>query len=129
MLSHPKIDTQGSEPNPQIHKSVIDHHHLSDAIVSFLAHMFAPTGYLQCNSTSSWSQSSPYVHEINRAHTIVVDDDYVVVDELDNNDGGPLCREATIASWKVKSAHTKRRRSLQWLGSVINNMSSDHGMK
>ena len=47
----------------------------------------------------------------------VVDDDMVLLEA--EEDGGPLCREATIASWKARPVQKERRRSLQWLAAVI----------
>lgn len=123
MRFDPPTQRRGSQQESHDHKSLLDRHHLAEAMTSFLTHMFAPTGYLQCNSTSSWSQSAPYVHEISQKHTMVI------AEEIIDPDGGPLCREAIIESWKETPCHTERKRSLPWLGAVINSRSSDHATK
>jgi hypothetical protein len=52
---------------------------------------------------------------------MIVDDEYILLEDDDELDGGPLCREATIASWKAKAkpVQKERRRSMQWLATVI----------
>lgn len=100
--------------------------HLSDAVQDFFAHMFAPASYLACTcSTPCWAPA-PLAPCNYNAHDgkigIVVDSDIVVSEDEREEDGGPLCREATIASWKVggkKEKRGNRRRSLTWLAGVI----------
>jgi hypothetical protein len=79
---------------PQIHNDLQTlQHNLSSA----LTHLFAPVSCQQCISTS------PYRLDQCTSH-IMVDDEFVLVDEVvgeEEVDGGPLCREATIESWKV----------------------------
>ena len=110
-------------PHPHHHMTC---DHLSDAIQDFFAHMFAPASHLACTcSTPCWAPSPLTPCKYN-AHdgkiAIVVDSDIVVSEDEREEDGGPLCREATIASWKMnekKREGGNRRRSLQWLADVI----------
>ena len=117
-------------PHPH-HQMTCDH--LSDAVQDFFAHMFAPASHLACTcSTPCWAPA-PLTPCNYNAHdgkiAIVVDKDIVVAEETDEmeEDGGPLCREATIASWKVggkqqeqaQERRNRRRRSLEWLAGVI----------
>lgn len=116
--------------NPQMHfehnttsqTAVLDRHRFSDFIADFFSHMFAPTSYVQCTATKTY-MSSPYMSQNtqDRKCTMIVDDEYVLLEDNDEQDGGPLCREATIASWKTKSkpVQKERRRSMQWLATVI----------
>jgi hypothetical protein len=52
---------------------------------------------------------------------LITDDDLALL--VDEQDGGPLCREATIASWKGKPPVHKekmdRKRNIHWLAGVI----------
>ncbi|RYO00215.1 hypothetical protein AA0119_g6238 [Alternaria tenuissima] len=103
-------------------------YHVSEAVLDFFSHMFAPASYQSCTcSTPCWTPASPSTdaYVVASGHDeklkIVVDDDIVVLE--DEDDGGPLCREATIASWKAggkkERRNSSRRRSLQWLAGVI----------
>jgi hypothetical protein len=47
---------------------------------------------------------------------ITVDDEFVLLEESAEKDGGPLCREATIESWKVMTKDRKRRLSVHCFG-------------
>ncbi|KAH6852982.1 hypothetical protein BKA58DRAFT_64273 [Alternaria rosae] len=119
----PSSSKPAHSPHPHHHMTC---DHLSDAVQDFFSHMFAPALHLACTcSTPCWAPSSPSSHDQN-VHDgkveIVVDSDIVVREDEREEDGGPLCREATIASWKVggkKQARRHRRRSLQWLAGVI----------
>jgi hypothetical protein len=72
---------------PQPH---IDLQALRQHLCSAISHLFQPISCQQC--TCSAYQTSH----------IFVDDEFVLVEEEVEEDGGPLCREATIESWKVK---------------------------
>ena len=110
-------------PHPH-HQMTCDH--LSEAVQDFFSHMLAPASHLACTcSTPCWAPSPPSPDDHN-AHdgkrAIVVDSDIVVSEDEREEDGGPLCREATIASWKMnekKREGGNRRRSLQWLADVM----------
>jgi len=124
-ISH--LPPSSSKPS---HSSHPHHHmtydHLSDAVQDFFSHMFAPASHLACTcSTPCWAPAPLTPCKYN-AHdgkiAIVVDSDIVVSEDEREEDGGPLCREATIASWKMnekKREGGNRRRSLQWLADVI----------
>jgi hypothetical protein len=88
----------------------LQHHNIRHHFSSFLNHMFAPISCQQCTSTSQ----SPYRIQDYPAR-IIVDDEFVLLEE-DSVDGGPLCREATIASWKVMTKNRKRRLSVHCFG-------------
>jgi hypothetical protein len=118
-------------PNKPPHPHQLHHQitpaYLSEAVLDFFSHMFAPASYLSCTcSTPCWAPEPlhPNVYHHDKKLNIVVDDDIVVLeDKGEEVDGGPLCREATIASWKAgakKGGRGRgRRRSLQWLAGVI----------
>ncbi|KAG9188025.1 hypothetical protein G6011_01948 [Alternaria panax] len=123
--SSPRKHTQKPHPHYQITPD-----HLSEAVLDFFSHMFAPTSYQSCYcSTPCWApapyHTDPHIAAVghDKKLRIVVDDDIVVLEDGEE-DGGPLCREATIESWKVgegkkERRSSSRRRSLQWLAGVI----------
>ena len=89
----------------------VDHHHVSAFLISFLSHMFAPAAYQQCtSSTPCWAVShhSECLSKIEKV--IIVDDEFVLLEDQENEaqDGGPLCREKTIESWKAPKKGLKR---------------------
>ncbi|KAH4383093.1 hypothetical protein HBH69_110260 [Parastagonospora nodorum] len=107
------------------------HHHFSPTIphlhlphlphISLRTHLtslFAPTSHQQCTC-------SPY-RIPDYTKYIIVDDEFVLVEEGEGEDGGPLCREATIESegWKtsgkggdrVMLSERKRRLSVHCFG-------------
>ncbi|KAF2820705.1 hypothetical protein CC86DRAFT_374358 [Ophiobolus disseminans] len=99
--SHPNLTTTISHsshlPIPHPH---IDRAHLSALLTSFLQHMFAPASCQACTSSKPcWTDSSAADYKCR----IIVDDEFVLLEdnEEEEQDGGPLCREATIASWKM----------------------------
>jgi hypothetical protein len=128
----PQISHLPPSPSKSAHQQQLHHqitpNHVSEAFLDFLSHMFAPASYLACTcSTPCWAPA-PASSDANVARhdeklKIVVDDDIVVIEDEREEDGGPLCREATIASWKVggkkERRNSSRRRSLQWLAGVI----------
>ncbi len=88
---------------------------MAEFLVQFLGYMFAPVAYQQCTSSAPcWAV--PHIRDCTpekRGKTaIIVDDEFVLLEDWCNeeHDGGPICREATIESWK---APKKGRR---WLG-------------
>jgi len=111
-------------PHPHHHMTC---DHLSDAIQDFFSHMFAPASYLACTcSTPCWAPAplTPCNYNAHDGKIAIVVDSNIVEEEGEEGeeDGGPLCREATIASWKMKEEKREggnRRRSLQWLTGVI----------
>jgi hypothetical protein len=121
-------------PHPHHHHQITPTH-VSDAVLDFFSHMFAPASYLACTCSTPYrapASPSPATHITSQDEKlkIVVDDDIVVLEgeqDGEEEDGGPLCREATIASWKTGeqkkerggSSTSRRRRSLQWLAGVI----------
>jgi hypothetical protein len=90
--------------NPHLSHPHFDRHQLAIFLSSFFTHMFAPASCQEC------TVSSPYRH-------IFVDDDFVLLEE-DEQDGGPLCREATIEGWKVMTKDRKRRLSVHCFGGL-----------
>ncbi|OAL47201.1 hypothetical protein IQ07DRAFT_646810 [Pyrenochaeta sp. DS3sAY3a] len=122
MLAQPQTSHVDSEHEALFQTAPLDRHRLSDFVVDFFSHMFAPTAYVQCTTTRSYL-SSPYMDRStsDRKCTMIVDDEYILLEDDDELDGGPLCREATIASWKTKAkpVQKERRRSMQWLATVI----------
>lgn len=108
-------DTQRQNP-------IFDRGHVSDMVSKYLSHIFTPMAYQQCTSSElSRRETTTSVSTTSPPYRMIIDDDYALIDEIDSQDGGPLHREATIASWKAtKTSHQKeRKRSRQWLGSVI----------
>lgn len=149
MLAH---TPQSEDPATQIahpHIPLLDRHHISEvvievvptAITNFFLHMFAPNSYLQCTATGQWSEPATHTppEALERKNTVIVDDDFVLVGDSAESDGGPLCREAMIEKWKgeehevrtedveEKGEKKERRRSVQWLGNVIKREFSHSG--
>lgn len=93
----------------------VDHHHVSTFLISFLSHMFAPAAYQQCTcSTPCWvtSHHGDCASKSSDQAVIIVDDEFVLLEDNsgEEQDGGPLCHEATIESWKApKNAQRKFR--------------------
>lgn len=120
-----------ARPHPQRRRATTEHvqrqafhldrQNVSGAVVSFVTHMLAPTSYLQCVSSPSYHYADFYPHEykIKQIRNVMIDEAIVVMDEEVLQDGGPLCREATIASWKAKPCRKERRRSLEWLSAML----------
>jgi hypothetical protein len=110
--SVPKSDerAQHHTTNAVVHFHVPHCHAVRQHLASALASLFAPTSYQQYTSSST----SPYrIQDYNTR--ITVDDEFVLLEEIlekDEQDGGPLCREATIESWKVMTTNRKRRLSM-----------------
>ncbi|KAF2128148.1 hypothetical protein P153DRAFT_268784, partial [Dothidotthia symphoricarpi CBS 119687] len=72
-------------------------YHLSDIFVNFFTHMLAPTACVSCTCTTPcWAPDAPSAEQQCAAS---VDDECAIVEDESGLDGGPLCREATIASW------------------------------
>jgi hypothetical protein len=95
------------------HARQVDYHHISTFLISFLSHMFAPAAYQQCaTSTPCWTVShhSECLPKNSDKAVIVVDDEFVLLEDKDSEeqDGGPLCREKTIESWKAPKKGLKR---------------------
>ncbi|KAL6153583.1 hypothetical protein ACJQWK_03716 [Exserohilum turcicum] len=108
------------------HTTHMNRHHLAENVVDWFSHMFAPASCQQCTcSQPCWAPPPPpppTAAELGRP-SLVVDDDLVLL--KGDQDGGPLCREARISAWKEQgeqdkeAARKKRRRSMEWLASVI----------
>lgn len=98
----------------------VDHHHISAFLISLLSHMFAPAAYQQCtSSTTCWATShhNDCAHGKNDKTVIIVDDEFVLLEDrsTEEQDGGPICREATIESWKApKKAQRKFGDARRW---------------
>ncbi|KAJ8111200.1 hypothetical protein OPT61_g6145 [Boeremia exigua] len=101
---HHKTPAQ-NDPQNEHHAHQVDYHHVAAFLVSFLSHMFAPVAYQQCTSSAPcWAV--PRLHgcaEKSGKTAIIVDDEFVLLEDRESEelDGGPVCREATIESWKV----------------------------
>lgn len=96
-----------------------DHQHSSALLINLLSHMFAPVSYQQCTSSAPcWTVSYDSKRELNSSGKtgIIVDDEFVLLEDRDGeDDGGPICREATIESWKApKKAQKKSRKTRRW---------------
>ncbi|UPX13285.1 uncharacterized protein EKO05_0003801 [Ascochyta rabiei] len=115
VADRPKITTPPTQTDHKAehqHTHQVDHHHVSAFLISFFSHMFAPAAYQQCtSSTPCWALS----HHVecsrsSRKAVIIVDDEFVLLEafEGEEEDGGPICREATIESWKVPRKEPKR---------------------
>lgn len=93
------------------HVHQVDHHHISAFLISFLSHVFAPAAYQQCtSSTPCWAPSHNTECLSKNKAVIVVDDEFVLLEdeESEEQDGGPICREVTIESWKAPKKGLKR---------------------
>lgn len=102
------------------HAHQVDHHQIAAFLISFISHMFAPTAYQQCtSSTPCWATPNDQTcsSKNNAKTTIVIDDDFVSLEDNghEEQDGGPICREATIESWKApKKAHKRFIDARRW---------------
>ncbi|KAF1832615.1 hypothetical protein BDW02DRAFT_570905 [Decorospora gaudefroyi] len=106
MLAHPQRPSQHTAQ-----------HRISKVVVKFISNMVVPLSYLQC--TSSTPRGTACTADQDRSLKLIVDDGYVVLNEQE--DGGPLRWEATIASGKAVLKEMKASRSIQRLASVIKN--------
>ncbi|KAF2627651.1 hypothetical protein BU25DRAFT_421635 [Macroventuria anomochaeta] len=112
----PKITTTPSQKDHETEQQrahQVDHHHISAFLISFLSHMFAPAAYQQCtSSTPCWAVShhSECLSKSSDKAVIIVDDEFVLLEDRDSEeqDGGPICQEATIESWKAPKKGLKR---------------------
>ena len=100
--------TPSQEERKNAHQTArqVDHHHISAFLFSFVSHMFAPAAYQQCtSSTTCWTTShhSDWLAKSSDEEVIMMDDDFVLLEDRssEDQDGGSLCREATIESWKA----------------------------
>lgn len=97
----------------------VDHHQIATFLISFLTQTFTPVAYQQCtSSTPCWATPrSQTCVSINDAKTlIIVDDEFVLLEDSEEQDGGPLCREATIESWKTpKKVHKRLNVAKRWI--------------
>ena len=132
-ISHlpPSPTKPADQPHPHHHQ--IPPTHISETVLDFFSHMFAPASHLACTCSTPYRASEPpspdtHITSQDKKLEMVVDDDIVVSEggqDEEEEDGGLLCREATIASWKTGDQKKKeegggrRRRSLQWLAGVI----------
>ncbi|KAJ4988137.1 hypothetical protein SVAN01_06389 [Stagonosporopsis vannaccii] len=102
------------------HAHQFDHHQIAAFLVSFLSHMFAPAGYQQCTLSASCCTASHRREDLSRLRdetAIIVDDELVLLENRssEEQDGGPICREATIESWKApKKARRRYLDARQW---------------
>lgn len=97
----------------------VDHHHISAFLISLLSHMFAPAAYQRCtSSTPCWAtpHNSDCAHKSSDKAITIVDDEFVLLEDRssEEQDGGPLCREATIESWKAPKAQRKFGDARRW---------------
>jgi hypothetical protein len=105
---------QHNEPAQYQTSSAISHPHIAHCrqhLASALAHMFNPISHQRYPP----SPTSPYRMDDYNTR-ITVDDEFVLLEENAEKDGGPLCREATIESWKVMTKDRKRRLSVHCFG-------------
>ncbi|KAL6705938.1 hypothetical protein ACN47E_006217 [Coniothyrium glycines] len=129
MLAQPPSQTQTAGP-PRRTASEIDPHELSAALTSYLTHALAPPSYPQRGSSPTHACPHNSQAQYNAQNDDDEDGNMVVTsgdnDDDDDDDGGPLCREATIASWatakdkleRKASRAGARRRRLEWFGWV-----------
>jgi len=80
---------------------LLDTHHLTDMVVEFFSHIFAPISYLQCTTTGRWSNP---LHGAPHNYAAGVDNICKSATDGPELDGGPLCREADIARWALGTA-------------------------
>ena len=108
----PPLPTKGHETEHQ-HAYHVDHHQMAAFLIGFLDRMFAPAAYQQCTSSMPcWAVShhSECSSKSRDETVIIVDDEFVLLEDRDSEeqDGGPICREATIESWKAPKKERKR---------------------
>lgn len=119
LVDRPKITRTPSEndhDNQHQRAHQVDHHHISTFLISLLSHMFAPAAYQQCtSSTPCWAPSHDTECLSKDKTVIIVDDEFILLEdeESEAQDGGPICREATIESWKAP----KKGRKGSWSAS------------
>ena len=97
----------------------VDHHHISAFLISSLSHMFATAAYQQCSSsTPCWatSHNNDCGSKSGDKAVTIVDDEFVLLGNRSNDeqDGGPLCREATIESWKAPKKAQRKFGDARW---------------
>jgi hypothetical protein len=85
--------------NPHIHTHIHIRQHLASAL-SHISHLTSPTSPYRMNDYAT---------------RITVEDEFVLLEEM-VEDGGPICREAEVESWKVLTGERKRRLSVHCFG-------------
>jgi hypothetical protein len=85
--------------NPHIHNHIHIRQHLASAL-SHISHLSSPTSPYRLNDYAT---------------RITVEDEFVLLEEM-VEDGGPICREAEVESWKVLTGKRKRRLSVHCFG-------------
>jgi hypothetical protein len=111
LASHPPNTTITIKSPHNIHHPSIDRTHLSALLTSFLTHMFAPASCQACTSSNPcWTNTSANEYKAE----IKVDNESALAEEIEV-DGGPICREDTIESWKT-TKERKRRSSVHHFG-------------
>jgi hypothetical protein len=95
LAAQPIILIPESKPTHHHHRrpSLLPHLNLHIHMPTLLSHPF--------NSTKTPPHTSPSAYRIPDYTTRV--DEFVVLEEDEEEDGAPLCREAEIEAWKVKT--------------------------
>jgi hypothetical protein len=93
------------------HAHHVDHHHIAAFFINFLSHIFAPAAYQQRTLSTTCPKDircGELESRRNDSTVIIVDDEFVLLETSDSKeqDGGSLCREATI---KTRRKQEKQR--------------------
>ncbi|KAF1851382.1 uncharacterized protein K460DRAFT_351311 [Cucurbitaria berberidis CBS 394.84] len=111
MLALPYSRHANIERDEQYRNAFIARHQLFALVLATFSRVFAPMTYLQCASSEPrWKTPSTHEATIDRQYRMIIDDDYALIDDADEQDGGPLCREATIAMWKTNAEPLRKER-------------------
>ena len=113
------ISTQTDRQSEPQHAHHVDHHHIAAFFINFLSHIFAPAAYQQRTLSTTCPKDircGELESRRNDSTVIIEDDEFVLLETSDSEeqDGGSLCREATIETRrkqeKQRSRHVDLRR-------------------
>ena len=107
------ISTRTDRQSEPQHAHHVDHHHIAAFFINFLSHIFTPTAYQQCTLSTTCPKDircGELESRRNDSTVIIVDDEFVLLETSDSEeqDGGSLCREATIETRRKQEKQRSR---------------------